>query len=197
MINTYKEGRIGCALVWGYEWGGLYVPYSHLRLLWAGRFITGGVHACWTTSGEFCRVGPRVGKFVEAYDIPKAMVKFVEAYDIPKTMVKYMYDVIDALVSYRLWDYGSIITLCYKVFSHVVYAYFILFWAHAYCLYLMMIMSWWRGIKMECVTSRLDITDLNNKIDKSYINNMSATFIKHPFPKMRENLFLLLPYKVS
>jgi len=27
--------------------------------------ITDGIHACWTTSGEVCRVQLRVGRFVE------------------------------------------------------------------------------------------------------------------------------------
>jgi len=33
MINMDKEIRIGCTLVWGYEWGGSYVLCSHLRML--------------------------------------------------------------------------------------------------------------------------------------------------------------------
>jgi len=64
VIDAGREVRIGCTLVWGYERVGLYVPSSHLRLLWAGRFIV-GVHACWTTGGQVRRVGLRAGRSVE------------------------------------------------------------------------------------------------------------------------------------
>jgi len=55
VINTSREVRISCTLVWGYERGGLYVLCSHLRVLRAQRFVIGCVHACWTTSGEVRR----------------------------------------------------------------------------------------------------------------------------------------------
>ena len=41
-----------------------------------GRFIV-GVHACWTTSRDVHRHGPRVDIFVEACDIFMTMVKYV------------------------------------------------------------------------------------------------------------------------
>ena len=40
------------------------------------RFIA-GVHTCWTTSVEVCRVGPQAGRFVEAYEIPMTMGEYV------------------------------------------------------------------------------------------------------------------------
>jgi len=64
VIDAGGEVRIGCTLVWGYERVSSYVPSSHLRLLWAGRFIV-GVHACWTTSGQVRRVGLRAERSVE------------------------------------------------------------------------------------------------------------------------------------
>jgi len=67
VIDAGGEVRICCTLVWGYERGGSYVSCSHLRLLWVGRFIV-GVHACWTTSEEVRRVGPRADMFVEALE---------------------------------------------------------------------------------------------------------------------------------
>jgi len=70
--HTSREVRVSC---------------SHLRVLGAGRFITGCIHACWIMSGEVCRgwatngkvcrVGPQAGMFVEAYNILKAMVEYV------------------------------------------------------------------------------------------------------------------------
>jgi len=39
--------------------------------------MSGEVRRSWTTSGKVRRVGPRTGRFVEAYDIPKAMVEYV------------------------------------------------------------------------------------------------------------------------
>jgi len=66
VIDAGGEVRICCTLMWGYDWGGSYVPCSHLRLLWAGRFIV-GVHAWWTTSGQVRRFGPRTDRFVEAF----------------------------------------------------------------------------------------------------------------------------------
>ena len=54
VIDVGGEVRICCTFVWGYERGGSYVPCSHLRLLWAGRFIVGFTH-----------VGLRAGRFVE------------------------------------------------------------------------------------------------------------------------------------
>jgi len=54
--NWFTSGALGE--------GGSYVPYSHLRLLWAGRFIV-GVHTCWTTSGQIRRVGLRARRSVE------------------------------------------------------------------------------------------------------------------------------------
>jgi len=63
-IDAGWEFRIFYTFVWGYERGGSYVLCSHLRLLWARRFIV-GVHACWTTSGQVRRVGLRAGRFVE------------------------------------------------------------------------------------------------------------------------------------
>jgi len=50
MIDAGGEVRIHCTLMWGYERECSYVMYSHLRLLWVGRFIV-GVHRCWTTNG--------------------------------------------------------------------------------------------------------------------------------------------------
>jgi len=60
-----EEVRIGCTFVWGYKRGGLYVLCSHLRLLWARRFIA-SVHACWTMRGEVYRVRLRTWRFVES-----------------------------------------------------------------------------------------------------------------------------------
>jgi len=86
VINTDEKVHIGGTLVRGYEWKSSYIPCSHLRVLRAGRFVTECVHACWTTSGEIRRswttsrevrrIGPRAGRFVEAYDILKTMVKY-------------------------------------------------------------------------------------------------------------------------
>jgi len=64
MINVGGEVCICCTLVWGYELESSYVPCSHLRLLWARRFIV-GVHACWTASGQVRKVGLQVGRSVE------------------------------------------------------------------------------------------------------------------------------------
>jgi len=50
MIDVGGEVCIRCTLVWGYERGGSYIPYSHMRLLLAGRLIA-RVHVCLITSG--------------------------------------------------------------------------------------------------------------------------------------------------
>jgi len=65
VINMSGEVHINDTLVWGYEWGGLYVPCSHLRVATSGKVCSWMDHVCWTTSGEVRRVGLLVGRFVE------------------------------------------------------------------------------------------------------------------------------------
>ena len=64
VFNMSGEVHINDTLMREYKLGSSYVSCSHLRVVVSGEVLSWMDHTCWTTGGEFRRIGLRAGRFV-------------------------------------------------------------------------------------------------------------------------------------